>query len=143
MRGATYPELVLVLWVARRLARPVKWVATRGEGLVSDDHGRDAISDACMALDSDGRILGLRVALTVNLGAYLAVKGPRAPLNAISLLSGVYRIPVFDLEATGVHTHTNPTSPYRGDGGRPRGAAPAQPDRRGRDALRYRPRLGV
>ena len=95
MRGATYPELVLVLWAARRLARPVKWVATRGEGLVSDDHGRDAISDACMALDSDGRILGLRVALNVNLGAYLAVKGPRAPLNAISLLSGVYRIPVF------------------------------------------------
>ena len=117
MRGATYPELVLVLWAARRLARPVKWIATRGEGLVSDDHGRDAISDACMALDSDGRILGLRVALTVNMGAYLAVKGPRAPLNAMSLLSGVYRIPVFDLEATGVHTHTNPTSPYRGAGG--------------------------
>ncbi len=117
MRGATYPELVLVPWAARRLARPVKWTATRSEGLISDDHGRDAVSDACLALDSEGRILGLRVSMTVNLGAYLAIKGPRSPLNALSLLSGVYRIPAFDLVAVGVHTHTNPTSPYRGAGG--------------------------
>ncbi len=117
MRGATYPELVLVLWAARRLARPVKWIATRSEGLISDDHGRDVISDARLALDSEGRILGLRAAVTVNLGAYLAVKGPRSPLNTLSLLSGVYRIPVFDLEAVGVYTHTNATSPYRGAGG--------------------------
>ena len=117
MRGATYPELVLVLWAARRLARPVKWVATRSEGLVSDDHGRDMVGEAALALDADGRMLGLRVALTANLGAFLAFKGPRAPLNAMSLLSGVYRIPAFDLETVGVHTHTNPTSPYRGAGG--------------------------
>ncbi len=117
MRGAVYPELILVLWAARRLGRPVRWIATRCEGLISDDHGRDMISDARLALDAEGRILGLRVAMTANLGAYLSIKGPRSPLNALSLLSGVYRIPVFDLSVAGVYTHTNSTTPYRGAGG--------------------------
>ena len=117
MRGAIYPELILVLWAARHMGRPVKWIATRSEGLISDDHGRDIISDACLALDSQGRALGLRVAMTANLGAYLSIKGPRSPINALSLLSGVYRFPVFDLSVAGVYTHTNATTPYRGAGG--------------------------
>lgn len=117
LRGPLYPELICVLWAARRLGRPVKWIATRSEAFVADDHGRDAVSHASLALDADGRFLALRVAATVNLGAYPAVKGPRAPLNMLALLSGVYAIPALDVSVAGVCTNTNPTSPYRGAGG--------------------------
>jgi carbon-monoxide dehydrogenase large subunit len=117
MRGPLYPEQVLVLWAARRLARPVKWVASRSEGLVSDDHGRDMVSDASLAVDRDGNFLGLRVSAYSNLGAYLAVKGPRAPLNTLALLSGVYDFPALDVSVAGLCSNTNPTSPYRGAGG--------------------------
>jgi carbon-monoxide dehydrogenase large subunit len=117
MRGAIYPELVLVLWAARRIGRPVKWVASRSEGLIGDDHGRDVISHAGLALDSDGNFLGLRVSIIANLGAWLGVKGPRSPLNTLNLLSGVYRFPAKDISVAGIFTNTNPVSPYRGAGG--------------------------
>jgi len=117
MRGATYPELILVFWAARRFGRPVKWVATRSEAMLADDHGRDMISSAALALDSDGKILGLQAKLTASLGAYLSIKGPRSPLNALSLLPSVYCIPALDLSLAGVFTNTNPTTPYRGAGG--------------------------
>lgn len=117
MRGAVYPELVLVLWAARRLGRPVKWVASRGEGLIGDDQGRDMTSEAALALDEDGNFLGLRVSVTANMGAWLGVKGPRSSLNTLNLLSGVYRFPTKDISVAGIFTNTNPTSPYRGAGG--------------------------
>lgn len=117
MRGPLYPEQVIVLWAARRSGRPVKWVASRSEGFLSDDHGRDVVSDASLALDSDGMFLALRVSAVANVGAYLSVKGPRAPLNTLALLSGVYNIPALDVSVSGVCSNTNPTSPYRGAGG--------------------------
>jgi carbon-monoxide dehydrogenase large subunit len=117
LRGPLYPELICVLWAARRVDRPVKWVASRNEGFIGDDHGRDAVSEASLALDANGRFLALRVSATVNLGAYPAIKGPRAPLNTLALLSGVYDIPAFDVSVAGVCSNTNPTSPYRGAGG--------------------------
>ena len=117
MRGAIYPELVLVLWAARLIGRPVKWVASRSDGLIGDDHGRDVISHAALALDNDGKFLGLRVSITANMGAWLGVKGPRSPLNALNLLSGVYHFPSKDISVVGIFTNTNPVSPYRGAGG--------------------------
>lgn len=117
MRGPLYPEQVMVLWAARRLGRPVKWVATRSESFLSDDHGRDMISDSSLALDSEGKFLALRVSAVSNLGAYLSVKGPRAPLNTMALLSGVYAVPALDVSVAGICSNTNPTSPYRGAGG--------------------------
>jgi carbon-monoxide dehydrogenase large subunit len=117
MRGAVYPEIALVLWAARRLGRPVKWVATRSEALLADDQGRDIFSEAALALDREGSFLGLRVDLTANLGAWLGVKGPRSPLNALNLMSGVYRFPAKQVSVRGCFTNTNPVSPYRGAGG--------------------------
>jgi carbon-monoxide dehydrogenase large subunit len=117
LRGPLYPESICVLWAARRLGRPVKWSASRSEGFIGDDHGRDSISKADLALDEDGRFLALRVSATANLGAYPAIKGPRAPLNMLALLSGVYDIPALDVSVAGVCSNTNPTSPYRGAGG--------------------------
>jgi carbon-monoxide dehydrogenase large subunit len=69
MRTGIYPELVLVLWAARRLGRPVKWTSDRREGFVSDEPGRDNLLRAELALDAGGAFLALRVAITLNLGA--------------------------------------------------------------------------
>src|SRR5262249_16688677 len=71
MRSGVYPEHVLVLWASKRLGRPVKWTSDRREGFVSDEHGRDNVSTVELALDAQGTFLGLRVAIMLNVGAYL------------------------------------------------------------------------
>ena len=76
MKNNTFPEDVLAIHAARTLGRPVRWTATRSEAMLADHHGRDVACRAALALDAEGRILGLRVAATYALGAYLANSGP-------------------------------------------------------------------
>jgi len=64
-----YPEEVVCLWAARKIGRPVKWVAERSEAFLTDAHGRDHVTHAEMAFDADGKITGLRVKTIANLGA--------------------------------------------------------------------------
>ena len=116
MRGGTYNELVLVLWASRLTGRPVKWRCDRSEGFMSDSHGRDNVSDVALALDKDGKFLGLKVSTLADMGAYLAIRGPRPPTNNLGTLAGVYRTPAVHVEITGVFTNTVPTNPYRGAG---------------------------
>jgi len=71
-KNFTYAEHALVLWAARRTGRPVKWIATRSEGFVSDHQARDHHADATLALDADGRFLALRITSVANVGAYMA-----------------------------------------------------------------------
>jgi carbon-monoxide dehydrogenase large subunit len=71
-KNFTYAEHALILWAARRVGRPVKWIATRSEGFVSDHQARDHRADASLALDADGRFLALRVNSVANIGAYMA-----------------------------------------------------------------------
>jgi carbon-monoxide dehydrogenase large subunit len=116
MRSGIYPELVLVLWAAKRLGRPVKWTSSRREGFLSDEHGRDNVTSAELALDAGGRFLGLRVALKVDIGAYLTQRSAGPATNNVGGLAGVYTTPAIHVESTGVFTHTTPTGPYRGAG---------------------------
>lgn len=116
MKGSVYPEQVLVLWASRIVGRPVKWVAERSEGFLSDHQARDNISDVELALDKDGRFLALRVNTIANIGAYIALNGLHSPTNNLGGLAGVYTIPAFDVEVTGVFSHTPPTCPFRGAG---------------------------
>jgi carbon-monoxide dehydrogenase large subunit len=116
MRSGIYPELVLVLWAAKRLGRPVKWTSSRREGFLSDEHGRDNVSSAELALDAGGRFLGLRVALKVDIGAYLTPRSAGPATNNVGGLAGVYTTPAIHIESTGVYTNTTPTGPYRGAG---------------------------
>jgi carbon-monoxide dehydrogenase large subunit len=60
MKGGHYPEYALALWASRKIGRPVKWIAERSEGLLTDDHDRDHVSEAELALDRDGHFLALR-----------------------------------------------------------------------------------
>src|SRR5712692_2936456 len=116
MRSGIYPEMVLVLWAAKRLGRPVKWTSDRREGFVSDEHGRDNVSSAELALDASGKFLALRVALMVDIGAYVTPRSAGPATNNVGGVAGVYTTPAIHLTSTGVYTNTTPTGPYRGAG---------------------------
>src|SRR5215813_3186477 len=114
MKSGIYPELVLVLWAARRLGRPVKWTSERREGFLTDEHGRDNVSSAELALDKDGKFLGMRVALMVDIGAYLTPRSAGPVTNNVGGVAGVYTTPAIHLTSTGVFSNTTLTGPYRG-----------------------------
>jgi carbon-monoxide dehydrogenase large subunit len=116
MRNGVYPELVLVLWAARRLGRPVKWTSDRREAFVSDEHGRDNVSTAELALDACGTFLALRVSIALNIGAYLTPRSAGSGTNNVGGLAGVYTTPAISVRTTGVFTNMTPTGPYRGAG---------------------------
>ncbi len=112
-----YPEECVVAWAAKRLGGAVRWTATRSESYTTDAHGRDHVSDAEMAFDADGRIVGLRVKTIANLGSYLSLFAPCVPTYLYgTLLSGQYDIGAIHCEVTGVYTHTTPVDAYRGAG---------------------------
>ncbi len=116
-KGKHYPEETILVWAARRLRRPVKWVATRQESFVSDTQGRDHRTHAELALDRDGRFLGLRVRTRADLGAYVSTFGAAiaGPIYS-ALLAGPYRTPAIHIEVTGVFSNKVPTDAYRGAG---------------------------
>jgi aerobic carbon-monoxide dehydrogenase large subunit len=117
VKNFLYPEWVLVLWAARRLGRPVKWIAERGEEFVSSAQGRDNRTRARLALDRDGRFLALDVDTVANLGAYLSTNGPGSSTNSpASAMGGVYDIPAVYMAVRGVFTNTVPIDAYRGAG---------------------------
>jgi len=115
-KNSLYPEQVLVLYAARELGRPVKWIGERGEAFLGDYQGRDNVTRGELALDREGHIRGFRVNATANLGAYLAPEGPLSPTLNTSALAGVYRTPAIHVRVTGVFTHTAPVDVYRGAG---------------------------
>jgi carbon-monoxide dehydrogenase large subunit len=116
-----YREYALVLEAAKRLGRPVKWTSDRSEHFLTDAQGRDNIVTAQMAMDKDGRFLGLKVDLIANMGAYTSQYGPFIPFLGATMASGVYDIPAVGVTITGVYTNTAPVDAYRG-AGRPEAA---------------------
>ena len=115
LKTGVHSEEVAVLWAARRLRRPVKWVSTRSEAFLGDDHARDVVIDAALALDGDGMFLGFETRFDVNVGCYLSGRSA-APVNNIGGAAGVYCLPAIAARVRGVLTHTSPTGPYRGAG---------------------------
>src|ERR1700720_3379231 len=112
-----YPEEMICLWAARRVGRPVKWVAGRSEAFLADAHGRDHVTRAEMALDDQGKILGLRVKTIANLGAYMSTFSSSIPTYLYAtLLSGQYAIPAIYCEVDAIYTNTLPVDAYRGAG---------------------------
>jgi aerobic carbon-monoxide dehydrogenase large subunit len=112
-----YPEEVVALWASKRVGRPVKWVAERSESFLSDAHGRDHVTHAEMALDRDGKIVGLRARTIANLGAYMSTFSSSVPTYLYAtLLSGQYNIANIYCEVDAVYTNTVPVDAYRGAG---------------------------
>lgn len=112
-----YAEETICVWAARKVKRPVKWTAERSEAFLSDAHGRDHVTKASLALDAQGKILGLKVHTIANLGAYLSTFASAVPTYLYApLLSGQYNIPAIYAEVDGVYTNTAPVDAYRGAG---------------------------
>ena len=116
-KGWQYAEHRLVLWAARKLRRPVKWTCPRSETIMADEHARDNVTEAELALDAEGRFLGLRVRTLANVGAYVSSdRNLLATFSNVGTLVGVYTIPAAHVEVLAVMTNTNSTAPYRGAG---------------------------
>ena len=122
MKLFLYPEHALVLWAAKKLGRPVKWIPDRGESFVTDTQGRDNVTRLELVLDEGLRFLALKVELTANMGAYLSNFAPEIPTMSGAIMhSGVYAIPAIYVGVKGVFTNTTPVDAYRG-AGRPEAA---------------------
>jgi len=117
----TYREYALAAVAARRLKRPVKWIAERSEHFVADTHGRDNVTSARLALDAESRFLALEVDLVADLGAYLSAFAPFIPFIGAEMSPGLYDIAACCVRVRGVHTNTVPVDAYRG-AGRPEAA---------------------
>ena len=116
LKGLSNPEFALVLWAAKRVGRPVRWVAERHESFISDHHARDNMVSTELALDANGRFLAFRVRSAVNLGAYLSATGIHSSINNIGGIAGVYKIAAIHAEIRDYFSHSNPTAAYRGAG---------------------------
>ncbi|HTE67103.1 MAG TPA: xanthine dehydrogenase family protein molybdopterin-binding subunit, partial [Candidatus Binatia bacterium] len=116
-KGWQYPEHKLVLWAARKLGRPVRWACERREAIPADEHARDNVTDAELALDAEGRFLALRVRTLANVGAYVSSdRNLLATFSNIVTLVGVYTFPAAHVQVLSVLSNTNSTAPYRGAG---------------------------
>lgn len=116
-RSGAYPEHAALMMAAKRLNRPVKWVASRSEAFLADWHGRAITMTGELATDGDNQILGARYTFTHDMGAYLTASGSAGPLRNITVtMTGVYRIPVLHGKFKYVVTNTAPVASYRGAG---------------------------
>jgi carbon-monoxide dehydrogenase large subunit len=115
-KGPLYREYVLACHLVLKLGRPIKWVATRSEDFVTTIQGRDQAMTSELALKRDGTMLGLKVRVVANLGAYLYSSTAGPPQRMMSMAPGSYQIQNCHVEVVAVFTNTVPTGPYRGAG---------------------------
>ena len=120
-KGFTYREYPVIMEAAKRLKRPVRWTSDRSEHFLACAHGRDNVTTAQMALDKNGRFLGMKVDILGNLGAYLLQFAPYIPWLGASMATGAYDIGALHARVRGIYTHTVPVDAYRG-AGRPEAA---------------------
>ena len=111
-----YAEELIAVAVARRLGVPTRWTEGRSENSVATIQGRGQIQDIELAADADGRVTAVRVKLLADMGAYMQLVTPGIPLLGAFLYGGVYDIPAYSFECTGVFTTKTPTDAYRGAG---------------------------
>ncbi|TAJ39596.1 MAG: xanthine dehydrogenase family protein molybdopterin-binding subunit [Reyranella sp.] len=118
--GPKYPisaESTLIAWATRKLKRGLRWVCERGDHSLSDSHARDLSASADLALDADGRFIGLRVRAQANYGAYVSMFAPTIPTTGLAkVISGLYRIPTIRIDFDCAFSNTVPVDAIRGAG---------------------------
>ena len=115
VKDCIFPEDVLIPYLALHLGKPVKWVEERREDMLAY-HGRGMSLDIEAAVRGDGVLLGMRVRVVADIGAYFLLTTSSAPFNAVRRITGPYHIPAVDLELVGAITNKTPTGAYRGTG---------------------------
>jgi len=118
IKAQVYPEEVLLAWIARRMARTVKWIEARSEHFQSAGHARDQRIRFSAAVRNDGRVLGLRATVYSNIGAYgIRPFGPLLdPTTCASMIPGPYDIRDYEYESFAIASNKCPEGPYRGVG---------------------------
>jgi aerobic carbon-monoxide dehydrogenase large subunit len=111
-----YAEEALALALARRLKVPVKWLEDRSENHVASTHGRGQVQHIELAARRDGKILGMKVRLLADMGAYLQLLTPGIAIFGSFTYPGLYTFDAYSFECTGVFTNLTPTDAYRGAG---------------------------
>ncbi|MBC8171745.1 MAG: molybdopterin-dependent oxidoreductase [Anaerolineae bacterium] len=112
-----YPEYCLIVALAKKTGRPVKWMETRSENYRATTHGRDHITDLEVGATRDGKITGLKVKTYANMGGVLSTIAPGIPTTLYGrMLSGVYKIPNIYCHVTATYTNTGMVDAYRGAG---------------------------
>src|SRR3989338_8915061 len=101
---------------AKAAGRPVKWVSSRMEGFLADNHGRNNIISGELALDRDGKFLALRLDWVNDMGAYLAPGAMGHIRNTTTCMTGVYRIPALHASYRVALTNATPVAAFRGAG---------------------------
>jgi carbon-monoxide dehydrogenase large subunit len=118
--GPKYPitaESTLIAWATRKLRRGLRWTCERAELAQSDSHARDLVASAELALDADGKFIGLRVKAQANYGAYVSMFAPTIPTTGLAkVISGLYRIPAIRIDFDCAFTNTVPVDAIRGAG---------------------------
>ena len=115
VKDCLFPEDVLIPYLAIRLRRPVKWIEERRENMLAY-HGRGHSLDIEAAVRRDGVLLGIRVYVVADIGAYFLLTTPSAPFNVCRRIIGPYHIPAISIELVGVLTNKTSTGAYRGTG---------------------------
>ena len=115
-KATLYQDEALACHLALRLGRPIKWIATRSEDFLTTNQGRDQVMTSELALKRDGTMLGLKVRVVANLGAYLQAITAIPPLRMMGMAPGCYQIRNCHVEVIAVLTNTVSTGPYRGAG---------------------------
>ncbi len=110
------PDEILAVTLANRLGLPVRWTETRSEAAFSTHQGRGQNQTIEIAADAKGKILGVRVHLDADMGAYMRLITPGVPLLGSFLYTGVYDVPAFGFTCDGYFTNLTPTDAYRGAG---------------------------
>ncbi|MEU6417064.1 xanthine dehydrogenase family protein molybdopterin-binding subunit [Streptomyces spiralis] len=111
-----YGEEAIALAIARKLGRPVKWTESRSEGYLATHHGRGMIQDVEIAATREGKLLGLKVDLLADMGAYLMLVTPGIPILGAFMYPAIYKMDSYEFTCTGVFTTKTPTDAYRGAG---------------------------
>ena len=111
-----YREYALVAVAAKKLKRPVTWVAERTEHFLCDAQGRDNVTTAELALDANNKFLALRVDTVADMGGYLSAFAPYIPYGGAGMLPGVYDFPTCYARVRAAYTNTLPVDAYRGAG---------------------------
>ncbi|MFM1814669.1 MAG: hypothetical protein RLZ98_1364 [Pseudomonadota bacterium] len=115
-RGEFYPEDFLTAFSAKKFKRPVKWVEDRREHLMAIGHSREAESEVEVAFDKDGKILGVKADIYVNIGAYMRPNGTTPVRNAAQFMTGLYKVPAFKVDSYALVSNKTPSGTYRGPG---------------------------
>lgn len=117
MKNVNYPEYMCILYAAKALGRPVKWLDERSTSFLSDSHGRAQKIHAELALDAEGHFLAAKLEGYGNLGAYITGVAPSPlSLNTAKNFASVYRTPLMAVDIKTVLTNTTLMGAYRGAG---------------------------